>query len=48
MSIKAVSNYYILTNQAGQTIKCHNLATAKYYLRQIKAGKLLAFGFDES
>ena len=48
MSIQAVSNYYVLTNAAGQSIKCHNLATAKYYLRQIKAGKLLAFGFDES
>ena len=47
MSIKAHSNHYVITNQAGQTIKCHNLATAKWYVRMIKAGKLLAFGFDD-
>jgi|ETNvirenome_2_30_1030614.scaffolds.fasta_scaffold14130_5 hypothetical protein len=39
MSIQARSNYYVLTTTTGQTIKCHNLATAKYYLRLIKAGK---------
>ncbi len=43
MTIQAVSNYYVLTTPCGQSIKCHNLATAKYYLRQIKAGKEVNF-----
>ena len=39
MTIQAVSNYYVLTTPCGNSIKCHNLATAKYYLRLIKAGE---------
>ena len=40
MSIKAVSNYYILTTPCGQSIKCHNRSTVNYYIRMVKAGKL--------
>lgn len=43
MTIQAVSNYYVLTTPCGKQIKCHNRATAEYYLRLLKAGKEVNF-----
>ena len=34
MTIKAISNHYIVTYPCGRTIRCHNLATAQWYVRQ--------------
>ena len=36
-TIKTISNYYLVTRPDGSTIKCHNLATAKWYVRNPEA-----------
>ena len=41
-TIKTISNYYLVTRPDGSTIKCHNLATAKWYVRNPEAKQPLA------
>ena len=36
-SIKTLTNYYLVIRPDGTSIKCHNLATAKWYVRNPEA-----------